>query len=181
LGPWRVVSSELEHAADVLDVLLADLVGRLVGLRVVVAVGQPQTALCGSRDDFGRVFAVLLGAELEERIDAAKLLAGDLGLERRERLDRIDAIDFGPQRLDAGGLDRRLVHAGAVEIAELPSVRAGRGPLVRRGVLEDRAQRLAVALLDLIERPPRGVLRRYGVLLQPAADRVLVEVCARGI
>jgi len=70
-------------------------------------------------------------------------------------------------------------HARAVENTQPPRVAAGRrGRDLGRRLVEDRVQRGPVPLVQLVEAPPRGVGRRNGVGLEPAAVGELEEVLA---
>jgi hypothetical protein len=91
-----------------------------------------------------------------------------------------DALDAREQLGGAGearGVHRRLVHAARVQVADETDVPVfGRGP---RGVLEDLVQRLLVALVELAESAPDGLVLRDLRRREPAAVRVHVEVVAR--
>ncbi len=174
----RFLSRELEHLRHVCHVLVAQLHGLLVLLEVVVALGQAQAGLDGGRDDHGGVLAVFLGAEVEEHVRAHRLQAADLGAQARHVLDRVDPGELGRNGSEAVGLDRRLVHAGAVEVAELALLGSGGRGFVGGQPLEDRVQVLQVALPQLVEGSPARAVRGDRVLLQPAAVGVLVEIHA---
>ena len=173
----RIVSEEREHFRDVLRVLRAELLGLVVGLRVVVAVGQTQTPLGGSRDHFARVLAVLLRAETEERADSVGLQARQLHPQIGEVLNLLDARQFRRERLRAGGFDRRFIHAARVEVADFLLLRAGRG-LLRGEPFQDLPHRHAVSLGQLGEGAPVRVLGRDRIPLQPASVRELVIILA---
>jgi hypothetical protein len=76
------------------------------------------------------------------------------------------------------GLDRRLVEARGVVVADLAAALGFRA-LARSGFLEDRRQHRADVLVELAEAPPGRLVRRDRVGLQPRAARVLVEIDAR--
>jgi len=102
----------------------------------------------------------------------------DFDFELGDALDVLDAAKLRVERLESLGLDRRLVHAARVEVTDLLLVRAlGRHPIFRRP-LQNLAQDLAVPLLELAEPAPTGVLGRHGILRQPSAVGVFVEVGA---
>src|SRR5207245_2934701 len=92
----------------------------------------------------------------------------DLGAELLPFLELRDPLELGRERLGALRLDRRLVHARAVEVAELLLL-APRRRLRLRQALEDRVERLAIPLGQLGEGSPARELRGHGVLLHPAA------------
>ena len=106
--------------------------------------------------------------------DAARLEPRDFAAQVREVLHLVDPFELRGKRLCALRLDRGLVHAAGVVVAELLLIRA-RSRLLLRQLLEDLPHRRPVALGELRERPPRRVLRRDRVLLEPAAVGVLVE------
>ncbi len=131
---------------------LADFVVRA---GVVVAVRQSQPALQRRGDDLRRVLAVFFRAEGEKRVDAQRLEAADLRAQARAgRGSRRSSRAPGSIGVEALRLDRRLVHAGAVEVAELSLVGALRRRLVGRQPVEDLAQVVLVALPQLVETSP---------------------------
>src|SRR5450759_977131 len=166
------------QAKTVLDELAAQLFRFVVGLRVVVAVGQSQASLEGARDHLARVLAVLLGAEAEEDADSVSLKPRNLGAEVRNVLYLVDPRELRGERLCPLRLDGGLVHAARVEVAKLLLVGA-RGGLLFRELLQYPMHRLAISLRELGKRPPARVFGRNRVLLHPAAVGVLVEVLAR--
>ena len=174
------VPGKLQHLRDVRDVFRPEPLRLLVGLRVVVAVGQTQAALERRHDDLARVLAVLLRADLEEGADSPLLEARDLLLERSLVVNRGDPVELSLERRDPGRLDRGLIHAAPVEVGELSLL----GPRRRRRpggeLLQGLVQDLAVPLVQLVERAPARVIGRHRVLLQPPAVGVLVEVAAGG-
>ena len=91
-------------------------------------------------------------------------------------------VDVDEERREgfrARPLDRGLVHPGGVEVGDLLLDRSLRPVGLRRGLLEDLLQDVAVAVGDLFERAVARAVRRDRVTLQPAPVRVLVEVLAR--
>jgi len=105
--------------------------------------------------------------------------ARDFALQVVDALDRIDSFELGPQRLEALSLDRRLIHAARVVIADFLIDRPRRG-LALGGVLEDRMQHVAVVFHQYVGDAPARVRGWYRVLSQPSAVRVPVEVGAGG-
>src|SRR5437660_1663475 len=80
---------------------------------------------------------------------AGAVLVRDEREQGRQALRRGDLVQLEPQRRRAFRLDRILVRAGRVEVAELLIARARRG--VRcGGLLEATAQHLEVALVELV-------------------------------
>ena len=82
--------------------------------------------------------------------------------------------------VDAERLDARRVEEARVEVADLALLGAG-GRVGSRGFLEDRAHRLAAALVELVEgAPARGVARDLGVRLsQPPLTKRKRSSCGR--
>ena len=74
-------------------------------------------------------------------------------------------------------LDRGLVHAGRVVVADFLVHRAALG-IRRRRRLEDLAQRRLVALGQLVEASVAGAIGGHRVALEPSAAGELVEVVA---
>src|SRR4029079_13464508 len=105
------------------DVLLPELRRLRVLLQVVVAVRQPEPSLEGGRDDLRRVLPVLFRAEREYDADPLRLQPPDFGPQSGGVLNRFDAGELRLDRLEIVRLDRRLVHARGVEVAELALLR----------------------------------------------------------
>src|SRR5689334_17258469 len=103
------------------EILLADLLRLGVGLGVVVAIGQAETACRGEGDDLRRVGKVLVRAEVEEDSPGSvgEMFGGD---ERSEFLLRLDGRDFLKSRVQwshAQLFNGSFVHAGTEEVADL--------------------------------------------------------------
>src|SRR5262249_26240474 len=94
----------------------------------------------------------------------------------RKVLDVVDPVELRRDPFDAELLDLGLVHAGAVEVAELLLVRAGLRGLVRRELLEDPPKGVLIVLAQLFEGAPPRAVRRNRILLEPSSVGVLVEV-----
>ena len=65
-GLCSVLAQQLEHAGEVVGIVGADVDVALVGIQIVVAIRQGQSALTHSRDDRSTVLEVLLGAKPKE-------------------------------------------------------------------------------------------------------------------
>jgi hypothetical protein len=98
-------------------VLLADALGLRVRAEVVVAVRQAQAALVHLADHLRRVLVVLIGAEIERRVDALLVEAREERGQIGRGGDRVDRCQVVLERLGALLVGRVLVHAGRVEIA----------------------------------------------------------------
>src|ERR1019366_9036101 len=101
---------------------------------------------------------------------------GDLRNELLLRLDGCDALHLGLQRRGPLFLDRALVHARSIVVANYlldGAVLSGRLCLV-----EQVAQNVEIVLVQLIETSPSCLARRNGIVLYPVSARVLVEIHA---
>ena len=91
-------------------------------------------------------------------------------------LQRVDVREAGLDRLEAGGVDRRSVHAGLEVVAHLLLHGRAVGSL---GVgLEDAPEKLLVFIRELRVDAPRCLVRGDGIVLHPATAGELVEVDA---
>jgi hypothetical protein len=125
---------ERQHLRHVLHVGGAQglLVG--VGRQVVVALRQAEAALGEVRHDGVRVLQIGEDLGVEER---RRLQALDLAREHEQVVAIRGGVDLrqpGLDRSEPGLLDRRLAHAGAVEVADLLALGVAGGVL--RGVLD---------------------------------------------
>src|SRR5712664_264043 len=92
--------------------------------------------------------------------------------------DLVDLIDFCLNRLEAIGLDLRLVHAAGVVIADLLLVAAlTRGRVTGRG-LENLAQHVAILFVQNVRDAPGRISRWDRIRRQPSAVGVLIEIGA---
>ena len=99
------------------------------------------------------------------------------GLQAGDGLDVGDARELRLDGLGSRGVDRRGVHATGVIVANLLFVRTRRG-LGLRGIFENLAEILLVLVREAREAAKRGVLRRNGVGLHPAAHCELIKIIA---
>ena len=151
----------------------------LVGLQVVVAVGQaqgrpdPTVAICLRRVALSR-------SATPKRKSAGTPIVVQMRDEHRQIVGVERAPRWSPDRgasgASAGRFDRRLVHAGGVVVGRLLR---DRGPRVARRRFEDAAQDREVAILHLGEASVRPPIGGHRVLRDPAAAGELVEVGAR--
>src|SRR5690606_4822710 len=167
-------AGQLQDAGDVGDVLLADVL--LVRVEVVLAVRQAQAGLAGVGDVQVRILEVGFGAEAEQEVPAlggaGAQVFGD-GVLVRQRVDR---RQFGRQRLDALGVDLRLVHAGGPQVAD-DLLHAGGGG-VGAGLFGQLLLDGVGALVEHLERAPAGAVARDRVGGQPLAIGVAGEIGA---
>ncbi len=118
LGRCGGIARQFEHFRDMLHVGGADFLGVLSLAKVVVALRQPETALAEAGDHGGGVLVVDLHVEVETDVESLALHVGD---DRNQVLTAGDYQDVaipGSQRLQCFAFDRRLVHAGSIEIAD---------------------------------------------------------------
>src|SRR5439155_18588541 len=160
-------------------VLPADGLEAVLIAQVVVAIGQTEAAAADRSDDHLRILHVVLPRDAEQWAIALVVQAGQLGQKRRAIADRLDAIQLILDRRHARRLDGWLVHAGSVEVADfLLRASARRGRRYSSVFFQDRVQRLAVALGQLLEAAKARVLRRQRMRLPPLADGEAIEVIA---
>ena len=120
-----------------------------------------------------------IGPKPKKAFAAHALQLGGDGQRRRRRVDLGDRVEQRLQRLRARRLDRLVVHAGAVEVADAGAVGTSR-PGVGGGVLEHLPDDVAVVLAD--DREALGPACLVGGelgLVEPAAAGVAVEVLTR--
>src|SRR5436305_8310179 len=123
------------------NILTTDGLETLVVAQVVIAIGQAELAGAERGDDHFAVFEVVLAADAEQRRVTEIAEAGDFSDESVAIGDRVDAVELRLNWRDARLIDRRLVHAGAVKIAELLLRAAGsRGRRRLRIFFENRMQ-----------------------------------------
>ena len=72
------IAHQLESARHMLHIFIASCLQLCIVARVVIAIGQTQTALHQLRDNRGRVFEVLAGAETEDGGHAMRVQKGNL-------------------------------------------------------------------------------------------------------
>ena len=179
-GPGRGPARELEHALDQLEVAGPELPGGLVVGQVLIAVGEPEAAGAQGGHHLLGVLERLLAAEAEEEARRVRLAvepAEEPG-QARGPLERLDRGEVGRQRLRAGPLHRRLVHAGGEVVAQLPLHRGALRVRACGRLLEQPPEVLEVLLGHLVVDAPVRAIGRDGVGLLPAGAAVGVEVAA---
>ena len=103
--------------------------------------------------------------------------AGDLFRQVVHVFQVVDFLHLVLQRLHASGVDLGFIHPAGVEVAHLLHVGAGR--FFGGGFLGDLVERVVVLLDQLVEAAPARILRRDGIVLQPIAIGIKVEIIAR--
>src|SRR5215471_579624 len=84
------------------------------------------------------------------------------------------------QRLDPLGLDRRLIHAAAVEVSDLAFVRARGGGWRGDELVQNLVERIEVSQLERVGASPARLIAGNRVALEPSAISVLIEVRTSG-
>ncbi len=95
------LARELEHVGDVLHILGAGFLGGVAGAEIVVAFGQSQAALVDDGDLLAGVLEILLLAEVEKRVYADQLKAGEKFGQLVFALEGSNAIKLHLQRCQA--------------------------------------------------------------------------------
>ena len=164
--------------ADVFHQCLTDAFGLLVIFQVIIAVRHGQAALIEVRDHLIGIVQIRHGIKRKQRTCPDHVGAGDLVDQSLFVVDGPDAIQLRLQRVDASAVHRLLVHACAIEIADL--LIDGVAPRSAGcGFLENSPHYVHVSLVQLYETHPLRLIRRNLGVLDPVAARVLVEIHAR--
>ena len=111
-------------------------------------------------------------------MDAIVVQLADEHRQLRFVLERSNAFQHRLQRGRPLGVDAGLVHAGVVIVADLLVVGRTAG-IVGRGLIENIAQDQLIAFVQFVEPAPFRLVRRNGIVLDPVAAGVLVEIDAR--
>ena len=164
------------------EVSFAQFFGFGVVFQIVITIRQAESALIGFGDHLGRVLEVLIRAEGEQGSAALErrreLCGGGIFRKILLRLQTRDAFHLRQERLDSELLNGWLVHAGGVIIASFLGDAIARD--VRfRSIFQNRPQLGAILVLELAVRAPTRLVWRNGILLDPPAAGVGVEVHAR--
>ena len=170
---------EFEQPGDVGDVGRADVL--VLVLRVVIGRGQAEPALVGECDLPGRILVIGAGTEAEALAFAVRVRVAEPGDDIGGAAEFRNRVEVGLDRVEAGLVDRRLVHARAVEPADLAFDRTGLG-LVRLRVrgFGDLVLRGQALLAQLVERAPARAIGGNRIRRDPLAVGVGVEVLAGG-
>ena len=99
------------------DVLLARLFHFGVLLRVVIAIGHPETTLHRLCDIARTILCVLACAEFEKRIHADSVQVRDFREHILSIFDHLDFVELVLQWLRAHRIDRLFVHSASVIVA----------------------------------------------------------------
>ncbi len=167
-GSLRLLE-QCEQRVNVLLVLPAQFDGVRIRLQIVVAIRKAQPALIHDDDFPIRLFVVRTNVKIEERTYTVHVqsdhFAGQLVLRR----EPVDGLQQRLDRLDALALDRRLVHAGRIIIADLRVTR----------LFQDAAIDGQIAVGQFVEARPARLIGRNGIVFPPTAASVLVKILAR--
>ena len=174
----RRPSGELQRALDVGAILLSRLDEARLGLHVVVAIGQPEAAGKDLRDGARRLVLIGERRESERHRHAEIVQTADHLLHVGCVLHRVDLGEQRGQRLHTRRIDRGLIHARRVVIADLLLDAAPR-PVALGQLFEDVAETLLVDLAGLPSPAPSLHRRRDRVGGPPGAVGELEEIAAR--
>ena len=115
-GRVRLVAKQLKHFLHMCDVLLAQFDGLCVVLRIVVAVGKPESALIGVGNHLVRIAEVLNRIKTEEHIVVGHG-RGHVG-DFRLGADFCNSLQPWLERFGSLGVDGFLVGTGSIVIAD---------------------------------------------------------------
>ena len=156
LGRRGRVAGQFEHAGDVRHVGGADLLRILPLAKIVVALRQAEAALTKARDHGRGVLVVDLHVEVEADVQALGLQLGDDRNQFLGARDRLNAAQPRRERPQSFAVDRGLVHAGCVEVADALD-HAALGSAGPSRILEDFLEDGEVALVDFLVHAIGGV------------------------
>jgi len=147
----------------------------LVVVEVKLAVRQAHCALTENRGEYTRILCVWRGAEREKRW---KSVVAETRRKPNQLLTVADGIDLAEQwfeRLRPPRLDRLLIHAGGIGVANLLLVRR---PVRRRErrVFEDVADDAGVAIGELVQTAVARPVGGHWIGDEPLAAGELIEV-----
>ncbi len=127
-GPYRclrALACPPKHLLQMGEVLAADPHPLHHIFRVVRGLGETQAALIEVDDNRAGILQFLVGAEGEDGVDAEALQVRDLLGQPPRGRDHLDPSQLLLKRCPALALDRPLIEARRVVVADLP---IGRGP-----------------------------------------------------
>ena len=92
----------------------------------------------------------------------------------------VDPFELILDRLDARGIDRFLIHATGIIVADFLNIRSGLWiDMTTRGFFRDLVQGVIVMLDELIKTAPARIFRRYLRVFDPTAIGVHKKVVLR--
>ncbi len=170
------IASQLEHVLHVLGIVFADFDRLRIGLQIVIAIGQRQTAGTQAGDSAIGILGVGLGAESEQQGDAAALQASHLIGDAGGIFHGSDAIQLRFERSNTLVGDRRGIHAAGVKIAnhlfQPSAILFGGGRLQNVGEFDS-----LVVILEFVETSVAcAVSAGQWMTGVPVAARVLIEI-----
>ena len=115
---FLVPSRELEHRGDMLDIFFARFLEARLGLQVVVAIGQAETAGADVGQHPGRLVRILLAAEGERSVHEDVVHLDHHLLQRGHVAGGVDFREPRFDRIHAAGVYAGFVHARAVVVAD---------------------------------------------------------------
>jgi hypothetical protein len=172
------LARQRKHLRHVVGVVLADIGHVRVVFDVVIAVRQGEAALVDVGDHVVGIVQVGVGIEVEQRARSVHVHLRDLVDQRAFVFDCGHAIQFRLERSHSLLVDRLLVHAGAVEVANLliDAVTAG---TASGSFLQNAALDTEIAFVEFGKALPRRPVGGNFRVLHPVAASVLIEVHAR--
>jgi hypothetical protein len=187
---WALASAsamicELKYRRDVRTVLVLKIFVMLVGVQIVVAVGQSQTALEQVRNVLCRVVKIRrnenakqpVGVKIRgvQRVDIRPKLRTKYARELGLVLNGADLAKLALYRIEPAFFDGILVEVGGVIVAD--ELLFGLRRFTGRGY--DVGRPLADLVKDDVERAERRAVGRYLSRVEPAAISIAEKVVAR--
>src|SRR5713226_2541332 len=151
----------------------------VVVLRVVVAVGQAETARAGEGDNLGGVRVVLIRIEAEEEAARAgrEMQSGEHRGKMALRVHPEYPVEIKLQWPPARFLGRGFVHAGGEIVPDFLLRKASAGSDLRQAV-ENSPEETLIIVGELAVHAPARLVGRNGVVPDPSPAGELVEVDA---
>src|SRR6266536_6702254 len=171
------IAQQLQHLLHVLDVLRAKFSRLGIVLKIIVAVGQAETALVEFGDHLAGVLEIGAGPEPEQYLSPLAVQADDFVWQFILRLQGGNAFEVWIERLGSGLLDGAFVHAGGVVVADFLLIGAAPGA-IGGGLLQNFAHNVFAPFLKFIEAAPPRTVIRIGVMRLPLAAGIGVEIGA---
>ena len=153
-------------------------VGGGAGAEIVVAFGQSQASLVDDGNLLARVLEILLFAEVEKRVYADQLKAGEEFGQFVFALESCNAIKLHLQRRQSLLVDGVHIHAGGVGVANLLLVGSAAGA-ARGGFFQHGVQDVFGMVGDHGAGAVGGTIVRDGIEFRKIAAGVLEKIGAR--
>jgi hypothetical protein len=175
----RLLADQLEHAAEHVDVGLAQFLALLVAAQVVIAVRQTDTRLQRVADHLAGIVGIRRSAESEGATDTDSVQMGDDITQTAQGADGVDACQLALDGVDAGGFDGCFIHARGKEVVDLLLDAAGGEGFAAGGQLfENDASLLEGEVTQHEEGAPARILGRDFGVVDPGAVGEAIEIVA---